>query len=207
MAEHSTAKNYLPQTEESIDVEALQEQIEKVLQENGFEVTEENIQDSKWLVEQGIPLTEETLNSYQELKALKLPAEGTEVLQAITDAIAQGKRPKEAILSITARRQLEEVRLEMSAKANYAHGKEGVAIDTESIAQTVEELKQAEETYYKNLLEQGGVEATEENVDTFRQIEQTIEEMKQVPAYTLGILEGTPAVSYTHLTLPTILLV
>lgn len=192
MAEHSTAKNYLPQTEESIDVEALQEQIEKVLQENGFEVTEENIQDSKWLVEQGIPLTEETLNSYQELKALKLPAEGTEVLQAITDAIAQGKRPKEAILSITARRQLEEVRLEMSAKANYAHGKEGVAIDTESIAQTVEELKQAEETYYKNLLEQGGVEATEENVATFRQIEQTIEEMKQVPAYTLGILEGTP---------------
>lgn len=189
MAEHSAVGDYRQQTEENIDFDGLKGQIEKVLEENGYEVSDENIQDCQWLIEKGIPVTEQTLASYQDLKGLELPTDAGEVLLAITDAIAEGKRPKDAILGITARRRLEEVRLEMSAKANYAHIGDDLAIDTESIAKTVEELKEAEDIYYKNILEQGGVEPTEENVDAYRQIEQTIDETKRVPAYTLGMAD------------------
>lgn len=189
MAEHSAVGDYRQPEEEAVDFDGLNDQIQKVLEENGYEVNDENMQDCKWLIEKGIPVTEQTLASYQDLKKLELPTDTKEVLLAITDAIADGKRPKDAILGITARRRLEEVRLEMSAKANYAHIGDDLAIDTESIAKSVEELKEAEDTYYKNILEQGGVEPTEENVDTYRQIEQTIDETKRVPAYTLGIAD------------------
>jgi len=190
-AQYSTVGTYT-QPEETVDVTQFGDQIEKVLEDNGFEVTDENIKDSQWLIENDIPLTKENLERYQELKDLELPTDSKEVLKAVVDAISEGKRPKDAILTISARRQLEEVRLEMSAKANYAHIGEELSIDTKAIEQTVEELKQAEDAYYKNILEQGGVKASEENITAYREIEQAVEEIKTVPAYTLGIPEGTP---------------
>ena len=113
-----TGESYsVPSTEENTDFSQLDEQIQKMLQDTGFEITDENIEDSRWLLENEIPLTAENLESYQSLKDLRLPQDNEVVLKAITDAIAQGKRPKDAVLAITRQRQLEEVRLEMSAKA------------------------------------------------------------------------------------------
>ncbi len=189
-AEHSGSNAYVPQDTEQTDFKELDIQIEKVLEENGFEVSDENMEDGRWLVQNEIPLTKENLENYQELKVLQLPAKNEEVMMAVADAIMQGKRPKDAILTITERRKLEEARLEMSAKANYAHLDKDMAIDTESIAKTVDALKEAEESYYKNFLTQGGVEPTEENIKIYQNIEQVFEELKNVPAYTLGMKEG-----------------
>lgn len=189
-AEHSGSNAYVPQDTEQTDFKELDIQIEKVLEENGFEVSDENMEDGRWLVQNEIPLTKENLENYQELKVLQLPAKNEEVMMAVADAIMQGKRPKDAILTITERRKLEETRLEMSAKANYAHLDKDMAIDTESIAKTVDALKEAEESYYKNFLTQGGVEPTEENIKIYQNIEQVFEELKNVPAYTLGMKEG-----------------
>ena len=158
---------------------------------SGFEITDENIEDSRWLLENDIPLTAENLERYQSLKDLRLPQDNEVVLKAITDAIAQGKRPKDAVLAITRQRQLEEVRLEMSAKANYALAGKDFSIDTDAIAETIEALKKAEEAYYEKFLSQGGVEPTEENIKIYRNIEQVFEELKGVPAYTLGVEEGS----------------
>lgn len=189
-AEHSGSNAYVPQDTEQTDFKELDIQIEKVLEENGFEVSDENMEDGRWLVQNEIPLTKENLENYQELKVLQLPAKNEEVMMAVADAIMQGKRPKDAILTITERRKLEEARLEMSAKANYAHMDKDMAIDTESIAKTVDALKEAEESYYKNFLTQGGVEPTEENIKIYQNIERVFEELKNVPAYTLGMKEG-----------------
>lgn len=189
-AEHSTSGTYVLEPSEEIDFEKLDGQIQKVLEEAGFEVSDENMEDGRWLVKNEIPLTKENLENYQQLKALQLPAENEDVIAAVTDAILQGKRPKDAILTITGRRKLEEIRLEMSAKANYAHLDKDLAIDTDAIAKTVDALKEAEEAYYKNFLSQGGVEPTKENIEVYQNIEQVFEELKNVPAYTLGIEEG-----------------
>ena len=186
-----TGESYsVPSIEENTDFSQLDEQIQKMLQDTGFEITDENIEDSRWLLENEIPLTAENLESYQSLKDLRLPQDNEVVLKAITDAIAQGKRPKDAVLAITRQRQLEEVRLEMSAKANYALAGKDFSIDTDAIAETIEALKKAEEAYYEKFLSQGGVEPTEENIKIYRDIEQVFEELKSVPAYTLGVEEG-----------------
>ena len=71
------------------------------------------------------------------------------------------------IAFVTAKRKLEETRLAMTAEANYSLLKQGISIDTVPLAELVEELKNVENTYYKNLLEQGGAAATAENVKLF----------------------------------------
>ena len=91
---------------------------------------------------------------------------------------------------LTAKRQLEEVRLAMSAEANYALLKKGISIDTEPLVQLVDELKNMENQYYANLLEAQGADATPENVALFAETTEKVAQLGQVPAYVLGIPEA-----------------
>lgn len=88
---------------------------------------------------------------------------------------------------ITARRQLEEIRLVMTTEANYALLRRGIQIDTQPLAQLVEELKSTENAYYENLLRSQGVEVTEENVSLFRETTEKVADLKSAPAYVLGM--------------------
>jgi len=88
---------------------------------------------------------------------------------------------------LKAKRQLEEIRLAMTAEANYALLKRGISIDTKPLVELVEELKNQENRYYANLLESQGVEATAENVATFAETSEKLAAIKSVPAYVLGM--------------------
>ena len=87
---------------------------------------------------------------------------------------------------LTARRQLEETRLAMTAQANYALLKKGIQIDTQPLAELVEALKETENQYYEQLLKGQGVEASETNVNLFRETTERVNDLKTVPAYVLG---------------------
>lgn len=88
---------------------------------------------------------------------------------------------------LTARRQLEEVRLMMTAEANYALLKRGIAIDTEPLSELVEELKNQENAYYARLLEAEGIENREEKAAVFAETTEKLNAIRAVPAYVLGI--------------------
>ncbi len=88
---------------------------------------------------------------------------------------------------VKAKRQLEETRLAMTVEANYALLKRGVAIDTKPLEQLVEQLKSVEEDYYKNLLNQSGVEANETNISSFAATTQAVAELRYQPAYILTL--------------------
>lgn len=75
---------------------------------------------------------------------------------------------------LTARRQLEEVRLRMTVEANIKLLRSGFQIDTEPMEQLIEQLKQAEE----ELLGQGISKAAE--------VVEKIDELRTMPAYTLA---------------------
>lgn len=90
---------------------------------------------------------------------------------------------------ITARRQLEEVRLMMTTEANYLLLRRGIQIDTVPLSELVEDLKATENAYYENLLRAQGAEVTEENVALFRETTETVSELKSAPAYVLGMRE------------------
>ena len=65
---------YYSKKPENIDWNQLQPQIEKVIEESGFSLEEEHIENAKWLIEKGIPLTTENLTALQELNQVSPPA-------------------------------------------------------------------------------------------------------------------------------------
>ena len=103
-----------------------------------------------------------------------------------------------SITFITAKRQLEETRLAMTTEANYALLKRGISIDTKPLEQVVENLKNLEDQYYKDLMNQNGVEATEENVAIFSNTTKYVEELKFQPAYVLDIHSGSETLQQVH---------
>lgn len=91
---------------------------------------------------------------------------------------------------LTARRQLEEIRLAMTVEANYRLLKQGVSIDTEPLVKLVEQLKDQENAYYKNLLISEGVDVNDEQVELFREVDKKVSDMRYVPAYVLGMKDA-----------------
>jgi len=102
------------------------------------------------------------------------------------------------ITFVTAKRQLEETRLAMTTEANYALLKRGISIDTKPLEQVVENLKNLENQYYKDLLNQNGVDATEENVSIFSTTTKYVEELKFQPAYVLEIHSAEESLTNIH---------
>lgn len=151
----------------------LQSQIDRIIRQSGGEVTEESRRNAAWLLERGLPLTAGNLKKLEELRGLELPAAEEQFGKAAAAAIAEGKDPvhtsltgngenlyeKAAFISefyhsseiweatvgdITARRQLEEVRLRMTAEVNVKLLRSGFSIDTEPMEELIKALKQAE---------------------------------------------------------------
>lgn len=148
-------------------------QIDEVIRRSGREVTEESRREAVWLLDNGLPLTEENLDRLEELKGMELPVDPERFGRAAADALAGGKNPVHADLSgksenlyeragrladyyqsdeaweltagdLTARRQLEEIRLRMTAEVNIKLLKSGFSIDTAPMEKLVEALRQAE---------------------------------------------------------------
>lgn len=145
-----------------IEPDGLKEQAERAM-ETILNVTDEQL---AYVVDSGKELTIENLREAQ-----------THV----------GEYTKTGLELLTARRQLEETRLMMSTQANLALLKKGVSIDTLSLSKLVEELKEQENTYYQKLLESDGIDATAENTAIFADTIRTVEQLKGMPAYAIGM--------------------
>ncbi|MBR2045643.1 MAG: hypothetical protein IJ958_05855 [Agathobacter sp.] len=99
---------------------------------------------------------------------------------------------------VTAKRQLEETRLAMTVEANYALLKRGVSIDTKPLEQVVEKLKGLEDQYYKDLMNQAGVETSQENVSVFKTTTTYVQELKFQPAYALTLSSAEEGIEVLH---------
>ena len=102
------------------------------------------------------------------------------------------------ITFVTAKRQLEETRLAMTTEANYALLKRGISIDTKPVEQVVENLKDLENQYYRDLMNQSGIEASEENVSIFSTTTKYVEELKFQPAYVLQLDSTKESLENVH---------
>ena len=111
---------------------------------------------------------------------------------------AQGQVTQSQIEIISARRALEEVRLVMTSQANYSLLKRGISIDTKPLEMLVNDLKQQEHQYYADLMQQNGVEVTDEKVETFSNVMSTVEETKWQPAYAMNIKSSQDSINTLH---------
>lgn len=267
--------NYQMDSKSSIDMTPFISRVEKIIKQAGLEVNERTLGECQWMLEHDILLNEENLSYVDALKNMELPMDEQALLECMTEAVSEGKRPQDGLMLkeftmnaqaqdalsvvqkaadediayvidnrmdltvrnlayaiavreagensrtqenvradvpvsagdftadtqsaasgdaarrelalITARRQLEELRLAMTSEANYALLRKGIQIDTEPLVQLVEELKATENTYYEQLLNSQGVEATVENVSLFRETTEKVDDLKSAPAYVLGM--------------------
>lgn len=205
---------YYAKKAEIPDFEKLLPQIERIITEAGLSVTDKTIEQAEWMVEKGIPLTAENLSCLYANQEVSFPLQEETVVQAIAGALAEGKNPLQAnlaepkskyqkatemsemidrwlqedSLSITARRQLEEVRLRMSAEVNVRLVESGFSIDTTDMEALVEALKEAEtqqtQKLFPNQEPQQGLESLQLYQDTLAKT---------------AVLPGMPAAVLGHL--------
>ena len=201
----------------------LAEQIDRVIEQSGREVNQENREKANWLLEKGLPLTGENLQRLEQLREIGLPVTEKQFADAVARAVADGKKPIHASLmpgktiyeraaatydyyqgeeiwnasagNITARRQLEEIRLRMTAEVNVKLLKSGVSIDTAPMEQLVEALKDAE-----HALAEQYFPGEEEAVTKFQMYRRTNEVVAQVPALPVDVL-GLYAENSAYVTL------
>lgn len=193
--------------------EALAEQIDKVLTQSGREANDENRGRAVWLLERGLPLTGENLERLEELENISVPVQEERFAESAAAAVAEGKNPLHGTLAgpaesiyekaarvdayyhggeiwestlgdITARRQLEEIRLRMTAEVNVKLLKSGFSIDTAPMEKLVEALRAAERELADSYFPQDAEALSK--YQTYRAVNTAASELPALPAETLG---------------------
>ena len=207
VAENSGAKvqqNAVPQE--------LQDQMDKAVTEAGLPVNEENRQKAQWLVGAGLPLTTDTLQQLAELDTITYPVSEDAFAQAAASAAAEGKSPVHANLgrqeniyekaagmvqdwfsdarwdaaaeNLSARKQLEEIRLRMTAEVNVKLLQSDFSIDTSPMEQLIEALRKAEAEVADKYFP-GDTDAVAK-YETYTQTAQVVKELPGLPVSVLG---------------------
>ncbi|MDE7199588.1 MAG: hypothetical protein K2O15_12000, partial [Lachnospiraceae bacterium] len=129
MADHSAASDshrqghgyyatdntgYYAKKAEDYNWEQLRPQIERVLEEAGLAVSEENIESAQWLIGVGVPLTAETMQALHEIGQAEQPWDQRKILSAVAAAISDGKKAGDANLA--------DGRSELERAADYVEG-------------------------------------------------------------------------------------
>lgn len=200
-------------TRDTMD-KGMENQLKKVLTDAGLEITEDFLNQAKDMLSKGMPVTTDTVTYMAKLENALIPDRGTDVLQAMVDAVQEGKTPQEAILipgeslmdqardvvstienmevdasDVKNHRALEELRLTMTVQASFRMIKSGIQIDTKDLTQLVSDLRAQEESFAKVMLGVG----TTEDADGQTVTDYEIDSFIQVNA-TVTNIQNMPAV-------------
>jgi hypothetical protein len=239
------------------DYEAIQDQVDSVIQDAGYEVTEETRNQARWILDNELPLTKENLNKLNDLITLKDTYSSSMVLDQMIHTLEQGSTVEDTVLTkastnntedmnkliediksitdqaivqttkkfdekeitidllrkeqaqinqsnpvivevnaavvgeidikaVETKRQLEEIRLKMTLESGQKMAAKGININTASLEKVIEELRNIEDEYYKNLLKESNTEQTAENVAILRETTQKVNELKWMPSNLLA---------------------
>ena len=194
--------------------QGLSRQIDRIIEQSGGQVNQETRGDAAWLLDMGLPITGENLKKLAMLKGLELPMSAESFGAAAAAAAAQGKSPVHASLGgkpenlyekaaaiseyyhgneiweasvgdIVARRQLEEVRLRMTAEVNVKLLRSGFSIDTAPMEELIEALKLAERQLADQYFPRDSMAM--EKYYSYRRASAVADQMPGLPADVLGM--------------------
>jgi hypothetical protein len=270
---YHNGKTWKPDYQQELNSQAwsqLKSQVLEVIDQAGYEVNNENLQDAKWLIEHNLPLTKESFTFKKELENIKATSNKEIVLDQIVQGIKDGIVPKDVALrgkqgvsyaklrediqsigkdaisqavregteltirslstiqeklqsgkplenntkttnsneteqqlvtqtdlavakeqeikyqETKAHRQLEEVRLKMTQEAALRLEKKGISIETEQLEKLVENLRELEESYYREYFTEVDTRVTEQSLELLKQTSQSIDSLRFMPSYVLG---------------------
>lgn len=90
---------YYGKTTEAADIDALSEQIDKIIDEAGLPVNDVTRAEASWILERGMLLTGENLEKLHHMNHMNTPMSREETLSHIAQAMREGKEAKDAELS------------------------------------------------------------------------------------------------------------
>ena len=216
---------YVGKNPTDADIESLSPQIEKIISDAGLSVSEQTINEAKWLINKDIPLTKENLTNLENLESVSFPPDTETVALSAASALAEGKNAKDGLLSdpesihikaakfveslnfddVAKRRILEETRLILTLEASVSLLKKGINLDTKDLEKLVDDLKQAEkESYAPFLMDNDEVDIKKYDdeltlkLDVFKQTVIAIEHVKTAPLSVVGDVafsEKTPTLN------------
>ena len=193
-----------PQIDHILEENGLQgndsaEEAAKFLYEKDIPVTAENIEKyTKWQETKDLP--EETIQERiqdavregtvpQQADISKISyveaAEKWENLKKVTDEEIRAFYPEEAAF-ITAKRQLEEIRLKMTVEAAGTMERKGIHVDISNLAQVVEELKKMEQEACQKIFDKQGIACGQDQLDQMAETLRAKDQIWQAPASVLG---------------------
>lgn len=193
--------------------EGIKRQVDQVLEQAGQEINDESRESARWLLRQGLSLTEENIERLDVLRRASIPVSEDIFAKAAANAIAAGKDPVRASLDtdktegiyqkaadlldyyqsedaeikaeqLSARKQLEEVRLRMTAEVNVKLLKSGFAIDTAPMERMIAALREAEQAVAEQYFPQDA--AAVSKYENWNQTNNVIKDIPQLPAQLLG---------------------
>lgn len=186
--------NQIENMELPADTEAVLDNIMQAVKEGKKPVQAEICpqEDTVARCRQAMQVLQDTTAEQLKIVLSEQPAVTIEALQNVQESGGQQNpaavQPvtEDDIAFVTARRQLEEIRLQMTLEASMTMIKNGINIETESLQNLVEDLKAVEESYYKNLLSAGNIEVTDENTALLKEITESVKNIASAPIQILG---------------------
>ncbi|MBQ7149235.1 MAG: hypothetical protein IJR96_10875 [Pseudobutyrivibrio sp.] len=175
------------------------------------------------MLKQDVPITKEHLEYMVGLQNYEKPND-EQLENAIEDIVAEGKEPTEAYLlpgyslmdqakktfaeimgmdvndlpSVTAQRQLTEIQLTMTVEATFTMMKNGIDVNTSDLSDLLDKLKLQETNLLQILMRAENKEATNANVNLFKQVMNSIADVKEAPAATLGRFSNINAETFSY---------
>ncbi|MBR1693189.1 MAG: hypothetical protein IJ711_10530 [Lachnospiraceae bacterium] len=252
---------YYGKKADDMDAGKLTAQMEKIIEEAGLTVSDETLNEAKWLVENGAMLTADSMRLLHDIRQLTFPVGPEQALDAIAVSIAEGRKPENASLTehtdlyhraaeltgevatvtddavyqviekeeklslrnmirnqkmldartaqdaskreagpnnaaplsddtqrrfARAKRQLEEVRLRMTAETNIRLLKRGFSIDTAPLQEVVDRLRAAEEAEGRTVFAADSPQEARQRKQLYEETLQKTGEIRQMPIDTVG---------------------
>lgn len=116
--------------------------------------------------------------------------------QAMPDSnIALSTNPS----AVTARRQLEEIRLSMTTEAALRLVNKDINIDAKPLSVLVDELRKQENSYYENVVSSQDIHDLPEDTDLLKETLKETEGLKVLPEYALGEMVRRPSITLNGL--------
>lgn len=196
----------------------IEAEIDKLMERQGLEASQEEREVAAWLIEKGLPAEKATIERMKDVFAVSFPLSEELVIQTTAAAIADGVPVEEKNLAdptsnlekavalyekyqgdkglalVQDRRMLEEVRLHMTVETNLKLLQSGFSIDTAPIEETIEALKNIEQELAKQYFPQDN--QAELKYQQYKETGCILQELPKLPAATIGsfaerMTEGT----------------
>lgn len=186
----------------------IEDEIDKLMERQGLEASQEERKVAAWLIEKGLPAEKATIERMKEVFAVPFPLREELVIQTAAAAIADGISVEEKNLAdptsnlekavalyekyqgdkglalVQDRRMLEEVRLHMTVETNLKLLQSGFSIDTAPIEETIEALKNIEQELAKQYFPQDNQAGVK--YQQFKETGRILQELPKLPAATIG---------------------